>query len=306
MAALKLDALLATLSARLMFWATVAINILLLSGAVWLYWQPPLETQFSANVLTESFIVDVPAGGYLPQSLVATAVPVDAVRNACNTTAFELYAPGEGKLRFAFSMIDGEPSVLVQRLAQTKGDAAPYGVARCGADSHDMSGEVRAYPFRGRSAPANYVLEGEVQLGQIAGSDRAGILRSGVVVVSSSSLPSRSARLEERRELMLGDEVQFFGGVGQAGKVASNVVVRYDAESRAFHVVSHAAARSAEVKRPGFDRAVPITVAPTLWARLQAQSEWTIYAFVLAILLNIMTSVRAYAADNRVQKVEIE
>lgn len=293
----NLDSTVALLSARRMFWLTATANLAMLVGILALVLLPPREARFSANVLTEYLRIQLPLGSAAPDGLVDASPIVADDGSACRRMV-ELYQPTEAVITLDFEIDKTGPSVLVRRAG---GAPVPIGVDRpCQGAPREFVDSARVRPFSMTGGSSTLVLEGVATFGQPPGPHRS-MLRSGEVTASSTSVPLRSSRATTTADLMLGDQLRFYRSEGDQTGSNTSVIVRYDPEERAFRAVAQSGAGVAEVTRLGLGRSFPITVAPNLWSRLQAQAEWAVLIIGFALVLNVLSAARLYAESARIK-----
>lgn len=294
-----LDDSLHKLSPAVIFWSSIFVNVglgLLAATAIFL---PAREARFSADVLTESLSVDIPAGGRLPEQLMRGGAAGEAT---CGPGLVSVYQPTAG-LRVEMTFVGKKAYVLVRSLDKLK---RPFAITLpCDGEGTEISTSFRPRSFDASGFDRSFTVEGLLTLGQVPADGQPALLKAGEVTSSTSSFPLKSARVTETSKIMLGDRVRFFDRPQGRGEreATTAAVIRFDAKEAAFHVVAHTTAERVEVSRLGADTSFPISVAPTLWSRLRAQSEWALIAVLLAITINILGVLRYYL-DSKRAKVE--
>jgi hypothetical protein len=301
-AARALDIYVSRISARRIFWLTAIVNLALIGVVVAILVVPAREAQFSGLAVTETFRIQLPVGSIPPAGLADQLVAAKPGASPC-AREVELFSPTKDPITLDFEVSDGTPSLLIRG---SKAAARPYAVERrCDGSERDVTSSLRLHPFAGNGASTTLIVEGVATLGQPAGPGRP-LLRSGTITASSSSLPFRSSRVAASSELMLGDQVRFFRSDDDDVGATANAIVRFDPAEKAFRISIQSGASKAEVTRLGSDSSFPLTVAPSFWARLQAQAEWAVLLFSLALVLNVISAARQYAEGNRTVTIREE
>lgn len=112
------------------------------------------------------------------------------------------------------------------------------------------------------------------------------LLRNGTITVTTPAYPFPSGSSTQRVRLFTGDEVKVVDHGGKS--VVSHGIIL--PENDALRVVAYAAGDRVEVQRPGLglDQTERAVIAPTLWARLHAESEWPVVVFLGALGLQFL------------------
>jgi hypothetical protein len=288
---------------KAMFWTTVAVYLLAIVAALLIL--IPRHAWFSAEVLTEQLEVVVPKRGFLP--------PWDGVElnsfagpdgEECRQPRLWFDADEElrvnesdGDIRFGL-YAQTEDQFLVRVIGPRDKPLAANVTCESGA-RHAAPGEAAFQVSKEAFAGTTFRLQGAVTLGGESASGsgaRFRMVRAGTLRMTARSVPLGTGRVTESETLMAADTVRFFDSSAGGGLPSATLLIRYDGEARAFSVVSHVVARQAEVFRPGAGRSEVLSVAPGLWARIQAQREWVIILVIAGLLLKLLDACRAQYA----------
>ncbi|ESQ81812.1 hypothetical protein AEAC466_19815 [Asticcacaulis sp. AC466] len=286
------EASIVRVNSRTILWTTLAINLTVVLAAGWIVFSPVDNALFSVDALTEALSIDVPVGTIIPQSI-AILQRTDVVH--CSRSV-ELFSPTETPLRLEFTIGEKEPSLTVRNLAK---NGAPFARGTCKSTADEERDFIVSNPFSGWSHQS-VVLDGKIQLGQQAGVPDE-LLQSGSIITRTKSFPIPIDTISETSALMLGDEVHFLKD-DQGQEANAKLLLRLDTERRAFHVVVHTVAARASVARSGLTENIDLAVAPSLWARLRAQSQWAIFALTGALLLNVIGAIRHFSETHKTTK----
>lgn len=170
-----------------------------------------------------------------------------------------------------------------------------YGVLFCAEDELAIASPLTMRSSGAGSEMVTIVAQGNMTLGAVPGS-RPGqnqILRSGSITATSSSYPLSSGQATQTSALRMGDRLSFEAGE-DAAPSKSWLVARHLRDQNVFDVVVQTDAQAALVNRIGQSSAFKVSRTPSVWSRLEAQSEWALVLLIIAILLNLLAALQHY------------
>ena len=288
-----------------MFWAAVSLCVIALvaSCAILI----PRKAMFSAEVLTEQFEVEIPRLGLMPfqDGVLLDLYEAPAGSRVC--TGPVLHFDGDPSL--GVNQSDGPLNLVVNavsaelfavKVSAAAGRTIGATVTCADASEHAAPREVRFSVPRSSFAGSTFQFQGAVTLGGgalVGTRNDLRILREGTIRVTARSFPLGSGVASDSVTLLPADTVRFFSSA-RGGLAEGTLIARYEPQEVAFRIVAHTPARQAEVYRVGSGRSDTMSVAPTLWARVQAQREWAILLVILAILIKFLEICRSqYSAE---------
>lgn len=281
---------------RRLFWGIVAINLLLITlvAASTLI---PRRARITIAADTEIGSVELPAGQQSMAwgTLAVAPESIDSLPVGCTDPIIDLSAPVEGPLRVELRLA---PQSGLLSIALTR-PAGNVGTIIC-ADGREFGSGKFVRILRPEDPDRSLVLRfmGQLTVGDDLpeGVSTPAILHDGTIGVEAASFPFRNGAVRAETKLYSGDRVQLFDS-SDTSRPATAHGIFVIKESGLIKVIAHADAREARIIRIGQDEATAASVAPTFWAKVQAQSEWTILILLGALLLNVVGALHRYRAE---------
>lgn len=291
---------LATRSQLHLFWAVVAVDSLLITILL-LFWLIPQQARFAIVATTEAISIRVPGGqpaprwGTLPLYVPPPppGVAPDPGTEGCVPPSLELAEIFPRPVDMALMRREGALEVTFNGHGQSLGRLRCPGRGDVSAPSF----AVVRFPVDASPSPT-LRFSGELEIGREvkAGGRSALLLQEGVLTVEAESRPFRSGKVSSETKLNLGDSVRFFAGAGDRPAISHGIVRAQDGVLR---IVAHATAEEATVLRPGQETSLPVSIAPTFLARVQAQAEWAILLIIGTLVLNMLSALASLTEANR-------
>lgn len=133
---------------------------------------------------------------------------------------------------------------------------------------------------------------------------RAPLLRSGVLSSETASWPINSSSIVVDRTLQPGEIVSFAQAALNTQKDANPVSSTSPVftgilliEDNRLRLIARTEAGRALVTSPNARSGKPAIVAPTMFARLQAQAEWGVFLLIGGLMLSILSALRALVME---------
>jgi len=274
--------------------ALIAADITLAAGLM-IALAAPRSATFSIDARTEYLVFEVAAG---PIEETLANLPVDLDRTGrlwsgdpsvtlprCRDARLEMSSAAASSARYTVrSMAEGPPEVQVSLVDE----AASLGALVC------PGGAIVPAPSRVSLLLAGerprLVFRGPLTVGALPPDAQLNppLLQSGSLSVTTTAAPFANGSATQSRSLGLADEVTFVDAHGKPATAHGVIAI----DGGVLHVVAYALASEARVLRPGLSRERALVVAPTMWARVQAQSDWPLIAGLGALALHLLGLVK--------------
>lgn len=279
------------ISARRLWRAVLVVNLLVLLGSAWLAIKDS-EGQISIHARSEIWSLTLEHGDQVP-TLLNAGTPL--VRSAeCDGTFSEIQFAEflENGSTFRFSR-SAEGNIIVG--LEPVDEAMTYALGFCEDGSVvEIKGPRRFEIPLSDTLGVTFLARGQISVGALAvdnGVTSSALLTEGTVRASALSFPSRSGRVEEVHELMLGDMVEFTTSDDQT---EVHLLARALPTDGDFELVTQSLAESAEVRRLGLSEIFRISAVPSIWQRMQAEPIWVYLLFLGLIMSNTMSALWNY------------
>lgn len=284
-----------------LFWSIVAVDLLLMA-LVTASTLIPRRARLSIAAKTEIASVVLPAGqrSFAWGQVAIDPKSIDTLPQGCTAPSLDLEAPLEGPLAMDLRLAPatGLLSVALKR------DGGNVGTVECQDGRRiDSGGFVRLlWPKSPERSLALRFMGYLTVGGDLAeGTPSLAMLREGTITVEAPSMPFRNGSVRTETQLYPGDIVQMFNSRDASRQAIAHGLLLAGADGL-IEVVAHAEAREAHVIHVGQGEATSASVAPTFWAKLQAQSEWTLLILLGALILNILGALRSYREELAIEE----
>jgi hypothetical protein len=280
------------------FWVTVFIDIFLLIVVLFLSQQS--SARFTVDALTQQikFIskpgMPPPLWGDVPVFIQTDVSYKSEHFKNCKLPKLRLPETLSKTIEVVvFIHKKGELKVTIKT-----NDASPVGELFCEnkhlGTSHNF--EVLTWAVR-EDSDVTLPFNGIMTLGAEApnGTTKIRLLISGILITEAVSFPFKTSRAHTETTLRLGDKVELFQDNDQNLMAISHGIIR--SENSALRVVAHATADEARVLRLGQDKSRLLSVAPSLWDKLNAQSEWAIFLVIGSLLAHMLSALHTFSTS---------
>jgi len=270
-------------------------------------WLVPQRARFAIDARTEIAELIIPGGtvapewGDLPVDVPGPDVALDpdeTVLRKCRNPKLQFARAFTGPVRVIVT--SGQRAMLLH----IDGNRHSPGQLACdGGGSLDSPSRVDvSLPVTdGRTMSLRFA--GQLVVGdEVRPGERAPrLLRSGSVTTEAESWPFDSGKVSSRTDLALGDTIKTIAD-GHDTPATIFGLIRLDDDPQTkddvLHVVGYADAKDVLVLRPGQGGSIPLAIAPTFIARVQAQAEWGILLLVLTLVLNLLNALARVADEH--------
>lgn len=272
-----------------LFWTLIGVDLLIIA-ALLLTAFVPREARLSIDARTQ--LVDLVVAKHHGFDGWGTVEPTSTGPLAngarCDAPSLEMPPQLSGPLTMrAKSNDDGGLTIAFT-------DAAPgsLGTLLCGGEEYPVGKYLVLTWNAERARRLALPFAGELTVGSyFSDQSEPRILLGGTIVAQASSAPFRDARVSSETKLYPGDFVRLAGGAtGTAG--SSHGILRV--VDGAIDVTAHAMASEAEVTHIGQQETGPESIAPSFFAKLQAQSQWGLLLVMVGIILHMLSVLRDY------------
>lgn len=270
----------------MLFRINLAVDALLLFAAIAIIVAPRAAT-FVADIDTAVVNIDYRPGDTAPDFGESEITLIDFDQQTrCEGGLISLPDPLDRQLGLKVSAQDGLKIYL------STSDPRGLGLRGCGSNagpSH-VSEAIVDWPT-GQARSKVLAIEGRITAGALPqkGDLTPSLLESGRLQMETSASPFGDGRASSEVLLHLGDELQILDSAGQPAKAYG--LLRWD--NGRLKLMLRAKGHRAMINAIGQERAGAVAVAPSFWTKLQAQSEWAVIIFCVAILLNMISATQA-------------
>lgn len=180
---------------------------------------------------------------------------------------------------------------------------AQFGVVYCdGALIPIDQGIVQQFSEFERDQGVVVVNRGKITIGSVPRQAYSPVLLEGTVTAASPSYPFPSGRATEQAKVSLGESLKFVYHKSEE-EAPMQLIARYVPESHFFDIAASAIgdrgmsqelADSAQINRLGNDEPFTVSRVPSIWSRLEAQSEWALLLVLIGVALKFLSALQHY------------
>jgi hypothetical protein len=276
------------LTPKRVFTTTIVVDLALIAAALIIFLSPR-EATFTVDARTEAVAITIVGGERPPYWLLLGELKQESSPTCSNA---RLEAP---------SLLAGDLVVNLESLADDFMAGDIVGLAAAGfslmcADGAEIPiNEPVNMSWKSAERAITLPFTGSLVIGRLPSDSvlDSRLLLAGNVSVETSSRPITSGFVRSETSLSKGDEVRILASPRGIGEAISAGVVR--SSSDGLEVTARARADHVEIIRLGLNRGATVSVAPSGWDKLRAQSEWAILIFCGAVLLNLLAAAQTYA-----------